>query len=1397
MSNITLLPSAKVPLIYPDTNGMTTEWYRFFWNIYGFTGTGVVPVNKGGTGLDTIGNHQLIIGNANNVFEPTTLVGNGITITYGTGTVTLAIGNSGVTPGTYGSASKVGQFTVDVHGTLVFAQDVNIAIDASQIISGTIDTARISGSYTGITGVGTLTVGTWNATTIGTGYGGTGQTSFTNGQLLIGNTTGNTLTKATLTAGTAIGITNGAGAITITNTLPDQTVVLSNGTGISVTGTYPSFTITNTAPSSGGTVTSVTGTSPVVSSGGTTPAISLATAYGDTLNPYASKTANYFLAAPNGSAGVPIFRAIVAADIPSLSSTYIPYTGASSAIDLNAQTVTNIAHLGLNSTAVPDILLRAYGDNNSTSRIGIRGYSSNASSSSMRVAKFRGTFAAPQAPLSGDSLGKFELAGYGTTSSSGYPQASYEGVATENWSAIARGTKALFYVTPNTTITQTVALTIDQDAKATFANTVTANGVLLTGNTGTVTSVAATAGTGISVSGSPITTSGTLTITNTAPDQTVSLTAGTGISTSGTYPNFTITNTSPSSGGTVTSVTGTAPVVSSGGTTPAISMAAATTSVSGYLTSTDWNTFNGKGSGTVTSITSTTLTVGGTSAIPTINLTSGIVTAGTTGSATLIPVITVDTYGRVTSITTAANPQGTVTSVAATVPSFLSVSGSPITTSGTLAISYSGTALPILNGGTGQTTASAAFNALSPLTTAGDVLYGGTSGAGTRLAIGTAGQVLTVNAGATAPQWSTPTTGTVTSVAQSFTGGIISVSGSPITTSGTLALTVAGTSGGIPYFSSATTWATSAVLAANSLVIGGGAGVAPSTITTGTGVVTALGVNTGSAGAFVVNGGALGTPSSGTVTNLTGTASININGTVGATTPAAGTFTSLTNSGLTTGRVTYATTGGLLTDSANLTFNGTTLTTANDASISGLKVGKGSGSVSTNTALGLQAINSNSTGAYNTAIGYQAYSGGTSDLNTAVGYQAVYGSGANTYNTGVGAQAIRNVTSGSYNSALGVNALITNLTGSYNVAVGVQALQANTASNSTAVGYQAGYSTTSGGIDALGYQAGYTNSIGANLVAIGTYALRYNTSGTNNSAVGVQALQGNTTASSNTGMGYQAGLSNQTGAENAFFGAGSGQNTTGSDNAFIGAYAGRLTTSGAYNTALGATALYSNTTASYNTAVGYQAGYTQSGASTGNSYYGYQSGYGVTTGTYNVILGSYQGSAAPISATGSNFVVLSDGQGNIVASTKTAQTFALQGGTLSAGTGIAFPATQSASTDANTLDDYEEGTWTPTQGGNLTVVGTFSSSGTYTKIGRMVVARGQVLGSTSVAFTGGAPAILAGSLPFSAAGGPVVGNAVDNNFNQGIVCFVSGTNIYGSSAITATAAISFGVTYFV
>jgi hypothetical protein len=279
----------------------------------------------------------------------------------------------------------------------------------------------------------------------------------------------------------------------------------------------------------------------------------------------------------------------------------VPYTGATGAVDLNAKSLTNVSNLGIGTTSVPTILMRAVGDNNSTSRIAVRGYSSNANSSAMRVTKFRGTVAAPQAPQSGDSLGKFELAGYGTTSSDGYPQASFEGLATENWGATARGAKTVIKVTPNTTTTQAVAVTINQDKSAVFESTVTATS--FSGSGASLTNVvnSAAAGTGISVSGA----TGAVTITNTAPDQTVSLTAGTGISTSGTYPNFTITNTAPSSGGTVTSVaaltlgtTGTdlSSTVANGTTTPVITLQVPTASATnrGALSAADWSTFNSK-----------------------------------------------------------------------------------------------------------------------------------------------------------------------------------------------------------------------------------------------------------------------------------------------------------------------------------------------------------------------------------------------------------------------------------------------------------------------------------------------------------------------------------------------------------------------------------------------------------------------------------------------------------------------------------------------------------------------------------------------------------------------------------------------------------------------------------
>ena len=172
MLNLTQVPAPRVPLVDGCTGLVSTEWFRYFNGLYAIVGENqntIQPVN-GGTGLSTIPtNGQLLIGNAVGYTLNTLTPGAGISITNGAGSITLA--NAGV--------------------------------------------SSWSGGTTGLTPATPATGAVTLSGLLNVASGGTGQSSYTNGQLLIGNTTGNTLGKATLTAGSGIAITNGAAAITI------------------------------------------------------------------------------------------------------------------------------------------------------------------------------------------------------------------------------------------------------------------------------------------------------------------------------------------------------------------------------------------------------------------------------------------------------------------------------------------------------------------------------------------------------------------------------------------------------------------------------------------------------------------------------------------------------------------------------------------------------------------------------------------------------------------------------------------------------------------------------------------------------------------------------------------------------------------------------------------------------------------------------------------------------------------------------------------------------------------------------------------------------------------------------------------------------------------------------
>ena len=286
--------------------------------------------------------------------------------------------------------------------------------------------------------------------------------------------------------------------------------------------------------------------------------------------------------------------------------------------------------------------------------------------------------------------------------------------------------------------------------------------------------------------------------------------------------------------------------------------------------------------------------------------------------------------------------------------------------------------------------------------------------------------------------------------------------------------------------------------------------------------------NSGTVQVLATKGGAFGTVTSVAATvpsflSISGSP-ITSSGTLGIT--LSGTALPTTNGGtgltsFTANQVFYASSTSAFAQSTNLQFNGTTLTVANDASISGLTVGKGGGAVSTNTAVGASALAVNTTGSRATAVGYSAGTTSNAIQVSYFGYEAgQYATGS--FNTAIGDASFSGVngsSSGQYNVAVGGGALNGDTTGGNNTSVGFQSLYFNTtASNNTAVGYQAGYSNTTGTRNALlGYVAGYSLT--------GNYC--------------------------------------------TLIGAGAGYSTTGDRNTFVGDYAGNLITTGTRNTIIG------------------------------------------------------------------------------------------------------------------------------------------------------------------------------------------------------------------------------------
>ena len=191
---------------------------------------------------------------------------------------------------------------------------------------------------------------------------------------------------------------------------------------------------------------------------------------------------------------------------------------------------------------------------------------------------------------------------------------------------------------------------------------------------------------------------------------------------------------------------------------------------------------------------------------------------------------------------------------------------------------------------------------------------------------------------------------------------------------------------------------------------------------------------------------------------------------------------------------------------------------ASDISVNSLTVGKGGGSVATNTALGVNALSGNSTGVSVTAVGYEALKANTANYQTALGSNALLAN-----------------TSGSENVAVGFDSLKTQTTANFNTAVGNSAGKVITSSSNTAIGHQALLTATTGTNTAVGKNAGFSLVTGGGVTAVGKECLR-SVTGDNNTAIGNEAGYNLTTGTNNIIIGHNAQAASASSSSSVTFG---------------------------------------------------------------------------------------------------------------------------------------------------------------------------------------------------------------------------------------------------------------------